>query len=117
MSETRYVASLMLVLMGSMDCLTTVVGTVYFGAQELNPLVAGLIYTNLHAFVFVKLAVTVGVGVAFVWIERTLLRTVVRDKAFRAIHTTFRVASIGMITFLSIVVINNFIVLLRTAIP
>lgn len=115
MSETRYVASLMLVLMGSMDCLTTVVGTVYFGAQELNPLVAGLIYTDLHAFVFVKLAVTVGVAAVFVWIERTLRRTAAYDKSFSVVHRTFKVTSIVMVAFLSIVVANNVIVLLRTA--
>jgi len=100
--------------MGSMDCLTTVVGTVYFGAQELNPLIAGLIYTNLHVFVLVKLAVTIGVGVVFVWIERTLLRVSFRDKSIRLVYRVFRIASIIMIAFLCIVVVNNVIVLLRT---
>lgn len=104
----------MLVLMGSMDCLTTVVGTVYFGAQELNPLIAGLIYTNLHVFVLVKLAVTIGVGVVFVWIERTFLRVSFRDKSIRLVYGVFRIASIIMIVFLCIVVVNNVIVLLRT---
>ena len=34
----KYVSGLLLVLMGAMDCLTTVVGSLYFGAREINPL-------------------------------------------------------------------------------
>ena len=55
-----------------MDCLTTVVGTVFFGTQELNPLIAHLVETNLAVFVGVKLAATVAVGVIFVLAERML---------------------------------------------
>ncbi|HSV48736.1 MAG TPA: DUF5658 family protein [Candidatus Acidoferrales bacterium] len=111
----RYMASLMLVLMGSMDCLTTVIGTVYFGTQELNPIVASLVNTNLPAFVFVKLAVTIVVGFVFIWAERALTRTgILHDRSFRVAYTTLRVASIGILAFLVVVVVNNIIVLLRT---
>ena len=58
---------------GTMDCLTTVVGTFFFGARELNPLIAGLVNSNLLAFVVVKLMVTVYVGVIFVLAEKILL--------------------------------------------
>lgn len=71
MSDMRYMASLMLVFMGSMDCLTTVIGTVYFGTQELNPIVASLVNTNLTAFVFVKLTITLIVGLVFIWAEKS----------------------------------------------
>ena len=110
----RYVAGLLLVFVGSMDCLTTVVGTLYFGTVELNPLLSELVSTNLPAFVAIKLAVTVMVGVIFVLAQRTLLRNrSTDDKSFRTAHKILRLAYIGIVLFLVIVVLNNTIVLLR----
>ena len=115
LSAIKYTASLMLILMGSLDCLTTVIGTVYFGTQELNPIIAGLVNTNLPAFVAVKLAVTISVGVVFVLAEKALLsNSNVHDKSFKAAYVTLRVASIGVVVFLLLVVINNIMVLLST---
>lgn len=115
MFAVKYFPSLLLILMGSMDCLTTVVGTLYFGTLELNPIIASLVQTNLPAFVFVKLAVTVSVGVIFVLAEKTLLSSGNRySKSFRMAYNTLRVACAGIIIFLAIVVINNVWVLLRT---
>ena len=111
----RYVGSLLLVFMGCMDCLTTVIGTLYFGAQELNPLIAQLVSTNLPAFVVVKLAATFFVGVILVVAERSLVRNVnSNDGAVKFAYNTLRVTYIGMTVFLVLVVTNNVIVLLRT---
>jgi membrane protein DedA with SNARE-associated domain len=110
----KYLASLLLIFMGSMDCLTTVVGTLFFGTQELNPLIAGLVSANLPAFVIIKLAVTISVGMVFVLAERTLIRTRnIAEKSFKMAHMTLQVAYVGIILFLALVVINNIIVLLR----
>lgn len=115
MSYTRYIASFMLILMGSMDCLTTVIGALYFGAQEMNPIVAGLLEANVPAFVLVKLGITFAVGIIFIWAERTLTQTgVIHDKSFKVAYTTLKVASIGIVVFLMVVVGNNVVVLLRT---
>jgi len=111
----RYIASLFLVFMGCMDCLTTVIGALYFGAQELNPLIAELVSTNLPAFVAVKLSATVFVGVILVEAKRILLRNVkINDRAFKIAHNTVSGTCIGMIAFLVLVVINNVIVFIRT---
>jgi hypothetical protein len=100
--------------MGSMDCLTTVIGTVYYGTQELNPLIAELVSTNLLAFVILKLAVTFAVGIIFVLAERALNNpNNPRDKSFKVAYATLRVASVGVVIFLFLVVLNNIIVLLR----
>ncbi len=113
MLVVKYLASLLLILMGSMDCLTTVVGTLYFGTQELNPLISALVSTNLPAFVIIKLAVTVSVGLVFVLAERTLMRAGnITDKSFKMAYRTLQVAYGGIILFLALVVINNIIVLL-----
>lgn len=110
----KYGASLLLIFMGSMDCLTTVVGTIYFGTQELNPLISSLVSTNLPAFVIIKLAVTVMVGLIFVFAERLLLRNGKgNEQSFRIAHKTLKVACVGIILFLALVVLNNIMVLLR----
>jgi hypothetical protein len=101
--------------MGGLDCLTTVVGTVYFGTQELNPLISALVQSNLPIFVAIKLGVTVCVGLTFVIVERYLLRTSdVHDRSFKVAHNTLRAAYVGITVFLTIVVLNNFWVLLQT---
>lgn len=112
----KYVSGLILVLMGSMDCLTTVVGTLFFGTHELNPLIAGLVNSNLPAFVVIKLAVTVFVGLLFVLAEKTLLGDENKNnRAFKIAHNTLRVSYIGVVLFLVFVVINNIFVIINTS--
>ncbi len=104
--------SLMLMLMGSMDCLTTVIGIAYFGAIECNPLMSGIISINLPAFVALKLITTAVVCLIFIQAEKILMKT--QNKNTRAFATTkriLRVAFVGTIAFLAIVVTNNLIVL------
>ena len=112
----RYYASLLLVFMGTLDCLTTVVGTMYFGAKELNPLISGLLATHPSVFVVVKLAVTVCVAVTFVIVEKILLKNAdIKDRSFRIAHNTLRATYVGIICFLFVVVTNNIWVLLLKA--
>jgi hypothetical protein len=54
-----------LILMGSLDWLTTLVGIVFFGAVEVNPLFATLTQTDLFVFSVVKLLAVVSVGGLF----------------------------------------------------
>lgn len=101
--------------MGTLDCLTTVVGTMYFGTKELNPIISGLLTTNLSCVV-VKLAVTVFVAVTFVLLEKILLKNAgIKDMSFRIAHNTLRAAYVGIICFLIVVVTNNIWVLLLAA--
>ena len=62
--------TLLLALMGYMDCLTTVIGIMYFGAVELNPLISGIVSTNLSAFVALKITSTVTVCLIFIQTEK-----------------------------------------------
>jgi len=110
----RTYRTLLLVLVGSMDCLTTVIGILYFGAVELNPFIAGVISTNLPAFVILKLTTTVSVCLIFVQAEKILMKN--KDKSSRAFFATqklLKIASAGVIVFLVVVVVNNFWVLVN----
>lgn len=112
MLRTNGFPSLMLMLMGTMDCLTTVIGIVYFGAIECNPLMSGIINMNLPAFVALKLVTTAVVCLIFIQAEKILMKTQNKNtKGFVAAKKILRAAFIGTIIFLAIVVANNLIVL------
>ncbi len=56
---------LLLILMGFLDWLTTVLGVLYFGAVEINPLFAGITQASILAFSGIKLSTAVLVGFLF----------------------------------------------------
>jgi hypothetical protein len=110
--KVRTYPTLMLVLMGSIDCLTTVIGILYFGAVELNPFLSGVVSTNIPAFVVLKFTTTVFVCVIFVQAEKILMKTTNQaTRAFAWTKKLLKTATAGVIMFLIIVVANNLMVL------
>jgi len=106
--------SLLLILMGSMDCATTVVGILYFGATELNPFLAGIVNTNLSAFIALKLTTTVFVIMIFRQAEKMLMQTPNRNtRSFTWTRNLLRISYVAVLLFLVIVVANNVIVLVH----
>ncbi len=101
--------------MGSMDCLTTVIGTLYYGTRELNPVLAGLVSSNLPAFVVLKLTVTVAVGLIFILAQKTLMRSSDKNSAsFKIALQILRIAYFSIILVLAIAVTNNLLVLFNS---
>jgi hypothetical protein len=99
--------------MGSIDCLTTVIGVLYFGAAELNPLMTGIVSTNIFAFFVLKISATFLIGFTYILAKRSLNRTLNKEsKSFRYSNILLKVAYTGLIIFLFIVIVNNLIVLL-----
>ncbi|MGA3112674.1 MAG: DUF5658 family protein [Candidatus Bathyarchaeia archaeon] len=97
-----------------MNCLTTVVGAMFFGAREANPVLAGLVSSNLSGFVVVKFAVTVTVSLIFVLAQKTLMRT--SDQSTNAYKIGLRILKMAYFTiilFLALVVANNILVLMH----
>src|SRR5208337_5298475 len=106
------VPSLLLVLVGSIDCLTTVIGVLYSGAKELNPLMAGIVSTNIGAFLAVKIAATVFIAFTYILANRTLIKTPNKSsKSFKYSSKFLKVAYAGIIVFMVIVVANNLLIL------
>jgi hypothetical protein len=104
----------LLVLMGSMDCLTTVIGILYFGAVELNPLLVGVVSTNLPLFAALKLSTTFFICLIFFQAEKILMKSQDKTaKSFTATHKFLKIAYIGVIIFLFVTVANNVFVLLN----
>jgi hypothetical protein len=113
MLKTEVFPSFLLIFMGSIDCLTTVIGVLYFGAVELNPFMAGIVSTNIGAFLVVKLAATILIAFTYILANKTLMKTQNKStKSFKYSCKFLKVAYAGILAFLVIVVANNLIILL-----
>jgi len=110
--KVRAYPTLLLALIGSMDCATTVIGILYFGAVEYNPILSGLVSTNIVGFVVLKLATTLLVCLIFSFAEKILMKTPEKaSKGFSRTYSLLKFAHAGTIIFLLITVANNFLVL------
>jgi hypothetical protein len=98
----------LLVLMGSMDWLTTVVGIVYFGAIESNPFLSEIARTNLPVFTAVKLGTAFFAALLFYQAEKTLDRAPNKNsRAFVWVRHLLKGAYVASLTFLLVAVLNN----------
>ncbi len=113
MLKTEAIPCFLLILMGSIDCLTTVIGVLYYGATELNPIMAGIVNTNIGAFLVVKIAATVLIAFTYLLANRTLTKTPNKSsRAFKYSYKFLKIAYAGIIVFMVIVVANNLLILL-----
>jgi len=111
MLRIRAVPSLSLILMGSMDWLTTIIGIVYFGAVEGNPFLADITRTSLPVFTIIKLSTTVMVGLLFYKAEKTLLGTPDKStRSFKCARIILRAAYVIATVVLLFAVLNNLVV-------
>ena len=105
--------SLFLILMGTIDAITTVVGVLYFGASEINPLMTSIVNTNIIAFLVIKVSATLLLGFTFILAKRTLIKTFNKEtRFFRISNRLFNIAYAGLTLFLIVTVINNISVIL-----
>ena len=112
--QSTPIPSLFLIFLGSMDCLTTVIGTLYYGTREINPILAGLVNSDLPAFVILKLAITVSVGLILILSQETLSKYHNKNSlSFKVVLQILKIAYVGIILFLAIVVANNLLVLFK----
>ncbi len=105
--------SLFIILLGSIDCVTTMVGILYFGASELNPFLSGIVSSNIWAFLVLKVSATFFIAFTFIMAKRMLNKTSNRQtKSFKISNRLITVASAGLMLFLVVVVANNLVVLI-----
>jgi hypothetical protein len=111
MLRVQAVPSLALIIVGSMDWLTTIIGIACFGAVESNPLIAGIAGASLLAFTVIKLSATALVGLLLYLGEHTLLKTQDKNsRFFKCTHIIFRSTCVAATMFLLFAVVNNLIV-------
>ena len=113
MLKKEIIPSLLLIVMGAIDCLTTVIGVLYSGAKELNPFMAGIVSTNIGAFLVIKIAATMLIACTYILANRILLKNPNKaSKSFMYSSKVLKVAYFGILVFMIIVVANNMLVLL-----
>ena len=105
--------SYIIILVGTLDAITTVIGSMYFGATELNPLMTDIVNTNIAGFLALKLLASFCIGATYVIVKRILNDTTDKNsKSFKYGNTFIKITYTSVIAFLVIVVTNNLIVLL-----
>jgi hypothetical protein len=105
--------SFLLMLLGSIDCLTTVIGVLYYGAVELNHFLTGIVHTNIPAFLALKLSATVSIGFTCFLAKKTLNKASDRtSKSYKYSSWLMKAAYTGLTVFLILVVVNNLTIFL-----
>jgi len=112
--RVRAVPSFALIFAGSMDCLTTVIGILFFGAVESNPFLSSMTSANLLLFTIMKLTSTLFVGAMFHQANKVLNQTEDKStKSFKRTRSMLRGAYVGATCILLIAVANNVVTLAR----
>jgi hypothetical protein len=113
MKRIEVILSVLLVLMGTIDCVTTVIGVMFSGASEANPIMAGIISSNIDAFMVIKIVATAFTAFTYLYANKLLTKS--SNKAaisFKFSRNLLNIGYIGIIGFLSLVVANNLTILL-----
>jgi hypothetical protein len=101
-----------IILIGTLDWLTTILGVMFFGATETNPLLASLTQTNMLIFSAVKLLAITLTGLAFYKAEiKVKITSQISPFAKTFLHSGY---AISLLT-LTVVVLNNFAAIVKVA--
>jgi len=114
MLRKEVIPSLLIILVGSVDCVTTVIGVFYFGDKELNPFMASIISNGIGAFLAVKVGATIFIALTYIFARQILMR--MPDKNGRTFRYSFKFltfAYAGLFCYLFLAVANNLLVLIR----
>jgi hypothetical protein len=101
-----------LILIGFLDLATTVVGVVFFGAAEVNPLFSGLTQTNMLIFIGIKSSTILLIGVLF------YKGASVAEMSFGSSSLGMRFLEVGYLaslTLLTLIVTNNILTIFPLA--
>lgn len=110
MFRKRTFICIILILLGSLDWLTTTIGILFFGAVELNPLFSDMTRVNFSAFTATKISVTILVGVLFYQAENIYSK--IQDKSINYLsNLRFLMDGAYVVTMISLIVVitNNII--------
>jgi len=114
MLRKEVIPSLLIILMGLIDCVTTVIGVFYSGDRELNPLMAGIVSSGIGTFLVVKIGATIFIALTYIFARQVLTRMPDKNgKAFRYSLKFLTFAYAMVICYLLLAVTNNLLVLIR----
>jgi membrane protein DedA with SNARE-associated domain len=112
MLKTELLPSVLLIIMGSLDCFTTVIGITFAGAKELNPFMAGIVNSNIGAFLAIKIVATFIVAFSYIVARQVISTADKKTKIFQYSSKLIKIVYVGLLAFLVLVVVNNLLILL-----
>ena len=111
MLRVKAAPSLIFIIAGAMDWLTTIIGVMWFGAVESNPFIASVANSNMPIFAVLKLTATLLIGIFFYMGERMLRKTQYTNiRPYQYARIILKTACIAVTALLLIAVVNNLIV-------
>ena len=114
MFKRGVIPSLLILIMGTLDCATTIIGVVFSGAKELNPAMAIIVNSNVGAFLAVKIAATIFMALSYVFARQILQHMPNKNgKAFFYSIKALTLAYAGLTCFLALAVVNNLLILIK----
>lgn len=114
MLRKEAIPSLFIILMGILDCVTTVLGVFYAGAKELNPAMALIVNSNVGAFLLVKMGATIFIALSYIFARQILQHLPNKNgKSFFYSIKALTFAYIGITGFLALAVVNNLLILMK----
>ena len=114
MLKREAIPSLLIVVMGLLDCVTTIVGVVFSGDKEMNPAMAFIVNSNVGAFLAVKVAATVFIAFTYVLARKVLMD--MPDKNNRTFSYSMRGLTfvyLGLVGVLGFAIANNLLILIH----
>ena len=115
MYKATFALGVLLLLLGYIDCLTTVIGTTFLGCTELNPLIHELVHTNIATFVLIKLVSCLVVAGIVIGVDNILGRYRWASNFVLVAQKAIRVAYTCMLGFTALVVMNNIFIIITLA--
>ena len=113
MQRIEVITSVLLVLMGIIDCVTTVIGVMFSGASEANPIMSGIVSSNIDAFMVIKIVATAFTAFTYLYANKLLMKSSNKAaKSFKVSRNLLNICYIGIIGFLFVVITNNLSILL-----
>ena len=101
-----------LILIGTMDLITTLVGILFFGATESNPILSNMTQSNMLLFSVVKISAIIATGFIFYKAE---IQTKLSAKSSPFVKKFLNAGYVISLLMLTLVVLNNFNTILKIA--
>jgi hypothetical protein len=108
----KFLPSYLLIVMGTMDCVTTAIGVMFYGASEMNPFLTGIVSTSIPAFLILKMSATAFIALTYFLAKKVLETADPTKKSARYSNIMLKFVYVGLLLFLFVVVANNLLVLM-----
>lgn len=109
--QKGYFLTSFLVLLGLLDCFTTVFGKFFLGINEANPIMSALLSLGIPVFIIFKLIAIAFIYISLVYVKKKIEKNQKRTNGARFTSLLWEIALFSLIVSTLVTVINNVVVL------